>query len=64
MKSIEQKEREYQKAVENVRKQTECFSNVLADRKNIDDEDFDTYCEEMQGALEREEKAAKNAGYY
>ncbi len=64
MQTTEEKEREYQKAVENVTKQTQCFKNVLADRRNIDDEIFDTYCEEMQGALEREEKAAKNCGYY
>lgn len=57
-------EEKYQKAVKNQERQTECFRNVLNDRKNIDDEDFDTYCEEMQGALEAEEKAAKKCGYY
>lgn len=52
-------EEKYQKAVKNQERQTKFFRNVLNDRKNIDDEDFDSYCEEMQGALEAEEKAAK-----
>lgn len=58
------KENELKKAKENLENQTECFRNVLKDRNNISDEDFESYCEELQGALEREERAEKELGYY
>lgn len=58
------KEKELQDAQENLERQTVCFRNVLADRANMSDEAYDSYCEEMQGALEREEKAEKALGYY
>lgn len=53
--------KKWKDAKENLKKQEKCFHNVFADRKNISDEDFDTYCEEMQGALELEEKYWKKA---
>lgn len=63
-KSLDQKLQELNKAKNNLVKQTECFHNILKDRSKISDEDYDSYCEEMQYAMEREEDAEKDLGYY
>lgn len=56
-----QLQKQWDKAKENLKKQEECFRNVLNDRKNMDDETFDSYCEEMQYALDEEERLWKKA---
>lgn len=53
--------KKWDKSKKFLEKQTECFGNVLADKGNMDPEVFDSYCEEMQGALEAEESLWKQA---
>ena len=62
--SLDKKLEELKKAKENLEAQTECFRNVIKDRSQISDSDYESYCEEMQYALEREEKAEKALGYF
>ncbi len=62
--TLDEKIKELEKAKKNLEVQTGCFKNVLADRANMSERDYESYCEEMQGALEREEKAEKALGYY
>lgn len=52
-------EKELEKATKNLRKQEECFGRVLDDRRNMSEEDFDSYCEEMQYALDKYDEAIK-----
>jgi hypothetical protein len=62
--TLDEKLHEFDDAKENLEKQSACFRNVLKDRANISDEDYDSYCEEMQYALERHERAEKSLGYF
>lgn len=52
---MSEKLKEYEDAKENLDRQTGCFRNVLRDRYKMGELEYESYCEEMQGALDREE---------